>query len=514
MSITSFVFIIFCAASILVYWRLPQRYRIPWLFTISMVFILTWSWNLAGILLVVATVNFFLGRWLWIASSTPSPGINPGKSPATAKNSRRILLWLGIGFNVLALVALKYSDFYVTALTRLLGKMGVHTAAGGLLLLVPIGLSFIAVQMISYLVDVHNRILKPEAHWLDFALYVVYFPKMLSGPVERARTILPMFKQPKAPDAQAAERNFWLIVIGVVRKIVLADSLLSIIPAAIFQHPETFAGQDLIVYLLAYAFVIYNDFAGYTSIVRGVSGFFGIELTNNFKLPYFSRSISEFWERWHVSLSNWLRDYIFFPTSRALLKKIPKRDQIINLVVPPFATMLVSGMWHGIGWNFLVWGGLHGFYLFIERVSTLWSPRRLLNELPKWRQVLSALGIFVLVVLAWIPFRMELAIAWQYLVRILTPSDWIKPNFWLLRMYLIGKTQVNSWTEFNLPDIRVFILLIPALLLDWKQSQHKDETFFTKWPVWGKALFLAVLILVVVLLAFAETGTPFIYQGF
>ena len=409
---------------------------------------------------------------------------------------------------------LNIADFYVTALTRLLEKMGVHTGAGGLQLLVPIGLSFIAVQMISYLVDVHNRIFKPEAHWLDFALYVVYFPKMLSGPVERARTILPMFKQPKAPDAQAAERNFWLIVIGVVRKIVLADSLLSIIPAAIFQHPKTFAGQDLVVYLLAYAFVIYNDFAGYTSIVRGVSGFFGIELTNNFKLPYFSRSISEFWERWHVSLSNWLRDYIFFPTSRALLKKIPKRDQVVNLVVPPIATMLVSGMWHGIGWNFLVWGGLHGFYLIIERVSTLWSPRRLLNELPKWRQVLSALGIFVLVVLAWIPFRMELAVAWQYLVRVVTPSAWIKPNFWLLRMYLIGKVHVASWTDFNFPDIRVFILLIPALLLDWRQSHHKDETFFTKWPVWGKALFLAVLTLVVVLLSFAETGAPFIYQGF
>jgi alginate O-acetyltransferase complex protein AlgI len=514
MSITSFVFIIFCAVSILIYWRLPQHYRIPWLFAVSMVFVLTWSWSLAGILLVVATVNFFLGNWLGMAGSTPTSSNDPGKSPGTVKNSRRILLWLGIGFNVLALVALKYSDFYVPALTRLLEKMGVHTGAGGLLLLVPIGLSFIAVQMISYLVDVHNRIFKPETGWLDFALYVVYFPKMLSGPVERARTILPMFKVPKAPDAQAVERNFWLIVIGVVRKIVLADSLLSIIPAAIFQHPASFASQDLVVYLLAYAFVIYNDFAGYTSIVRGVSGFFGIELTNNFKLPYFSRSISEFWERWHISLSNWLRDYIFFPTSRTLLKKIPKRDQIVNLVVPPFATMLVSGLWHGIGWNFLVWGGLHGFYLFVERVSTLWSPRRLLNELPKWRQVLSALGIFVLVVLAWIPFRMELAIAWQYLVRMLTLSDWIKPNFWLLRMYLIGKTHVNSWTEFNLPDIRVFILLIPALLLDWKQSQHKDETFFTKWPGWGKALFLAVLILVVVLLAFAETGTPFIYQGF
>ena len=323
-----------------------------------------------------------------------------------------------------------------------------------------------------------------------------------------------MFKQPKALDAQIVERNFWLIVVGLVRKMVLADTLLSIIPAAIFLHPGTYHGQDLVLYLLAYAFVIYNDFAGYTSIVRGISGFFGIELTSNFKLPYFSRSISEFWERWHISLSNWLRDYIFFPTSRALLKRIPKRDHVANLVIPPIVTMLVSGMWHGLSWNFLLWGGLHGLYLLIERLSTLWSPRRLLDEYPKWRQVLSALGVFVLVVLAWIPFRMDLVTAWHYLSRMFTLSAWIKPDFWLLRMYLIGKVKVNSWTEFNFPDIRVFIMLIPALLLDWKQFRHKDETFFTRWPVWVKALFLAVLPIVLLLLSLAEAGAPFVYQGF
>ncbi len=497
MTITSLVFAVFCAVSILIYWGLPQRHRPLWLFIVSMIFILTWSWNLAGILLVVATVNFHLGKWLGVA-----------------KDRRRVLLWIGIGFNILALVALKYSGFYVVALTNLLEKMGVNTGAGGLLLLVPIGLSFIAVQMISYLVDINNRIFKPEPHWLDFALYVAYFPKMLSGPVERARTILPMFKQPKALDAQSKEHNFWLIIVGLFRKIVLADTLSSIIPAAIFLHPGAYAGQDLVLYLLAYAFVIYNDFAGYTSMVRGISGFFGIELTNNFKLPYFSRSISEFWERWHVSLSNWLRDYIFFPTSRALLKKNPKRDHVTNLVIPPMITMLVSGMWHGIGWNFLLWGGLHGFYLFVERLSTLWSPRRLLDELPKWRQVLSAVGIFVLVVLTWIPFHMELTTAWQFLVRMLTPSAWIKPDFWLLRMSLTGKVHVNSWTEFKLPDIRVFLMLIPALLLDWKQFRHKNETFFTSWPVWAKALFLAVLALVLFLLSLAEAGAPFVYQGF
>jgi len=305
-----------------------------------------------------------------------------------------------------------------------------------------------------------------------------------------------------------------LIVVGVFRKIVLADTLSSIIPAAIFLHPGAYAGQDLALYLLAYAFVIYNDFAGYTSMVRGLSGFFGIQLTNNFKLPYFSRSISEFWERWHVSLSNWLRDYIFFPTSRALLKKIPKRDAVANLVVPPVVTMLVSGMWHGIGWNFLVWGGLHGLYLLVERVSTLWSPRRILDELPKLRQLLSALGVFVLVVLTWIPFHMELATAWQFLVRMLSPYTWIKPDAWLFWRYLAGEAKVNSWQDFKFPDIRVFIMLIPALLLDWKQFRHKDETFFTSWPVWEQALFLAILTLVLVLLSFVDTHAPFIYVGF
>jgi alginate O-acetyltransferase complex protein AlgI len=497
MSITSLVFVLFCAASILIYWRLPQRQRILWLFTVSMMFIISWSWNLAGILLVVATVNFNLGKWL-----------------GAAKDRQRALLWIGIGFNVLALVALKYSGFYVSALTTLLQKMGVHTGAGGLLLLVPIGLSFITVQMISYLVDIHHRMLKPETGWLNFALYVVYFPKMLSGPIERARTILPVFKQPKAPDAQAAERNFWLIIVGVVRKVVLADSLSSIIPAAIFLHPETFAGQDLVLYLLAYAFVIYNDFAGYTSIVRGISGFFGIELTSNFKLPYFSRNISEFWERWHISLSNWLRDTIFFPTSRALLKKIPRREAVVNLVVPPMVTMLVSGMWHGLGWNFLLWGGLHGFYLIVERLSTLRSPRRLLDELPKWRQVLSALGVFGLVVLAWIPFRMDLVTGWHYLSHMPTALIWIKEFFWFIREKLTGTVAWNNWFGFSFLDGRVFLLLIPALLLDWQQHRLKDETFITRWPTWVKALFLAVLMLVLFLLSFAETGAPFVYQGF
>jgi alginate O-acetyltransferase complex protein AlgI len=497
MNITSLAFAVFCVVTVLIYWRLPARFRPVWLFAVSIVFLLTWSWELTGILLTVATVNFYLGGWL-----------------AVAENRRRVLLWVGIGFNVLVLVALKYSGFYVSALTRLLEQMGVHTGAGGLQLLVPVGLSFATVQMISYQVDIHNRILKAEPRWLDFALYAVYFPKVLSGPVERARILMPVFKQPKPLDAASAGRSFWLIVIGLARKVVLADILAAMIPPKIFLQPAAYPGQDLAIYLLAYAFVIYNDFAGYTSIVRGVSGFFGIDLTSNFKLPYFSRNFTEFWNRWHISLSNWLRDYIFFPTSRALLKRIPEREHIVNLVLPPIVTMLVSGMWHGLGWNFLVWGGLHGCYLFIERILMLRSPRRLPDEWSKGRQILSAIFIFGVVVLTWIPFRMDILTAWHFLTRLFTPTAWIKPQLWLIRSSLQGKVAVSNWADFGIPDIRVFVIFVPALLLDWQQSRRKDETFFTSWPVWASALFLAVLALVLVLLSFAETGAPFVYQGF
>jgi len=497
MSITSLTFVVFCFVAILAYRFLPSHYRTGWLFAVSIGFLFTWAWDLAAILLVVATVNFYMGRWLEAAASR-----------------RRFLLWTGIGFNILVLVALKYSGFYVSALTSLLEHMGVQTGEGGLKLLLPVGLSFITLQMISYLVDIYHKILKPEPRWLDFALYVVYFPKLLSGPVERARTLLPKFKQPSPLDASAVEQNVWLIAVGLLRKLILADTLLNIIPAGIFLRPESYAGQDLALYLLAYAFVIYNDFAGYTSIVRGVSGFFGIELTNNFKLPYFARSFTEFWDRWHVSLSHWLRDYIYFPVSRTLAKKDPNREHFVHLIVPPILTMLVSGMWHGLGWNYLVWGGLHGLYLFFERITTRRGPRRLPDEWPKWRQVLSALVVFGLVVLALIPFRMDLVTAWHYLSRMFTPSAWAKPDLWLLRRYLAGNAPIDNWADFKLPDVRVLLALIPALWLDWNQHRYKSETFFMNWPAWTKGLFLAVVVLALLLLSFADIGAPFIYQGF
>jgi D-alanyl-lipoteichoic acid acyltransferase DltB (MBOAT superfamily) len=497
MTITSLLFAAFCLVSLVIYWKLPDRFRGHWLFAVSIAFLLTWSWQLLGIFVVIGTVNFFLGKML-----------------AKAHNNKRSLLWIGIGFNVFILVALKYSDFYLQGLFRLVERMGFRIDAGGLNLLVPIGLSFVIVQMISYLADIYKGILAPESRWLNFVLFVIYFPKLLSGPVERARKILPVFKNPACLNSASAERFFWLIIIGLVKKVIFADSLAALIPSEIFLQPDAFPGQDLVVYLLAYAFAIYNDFAGYSNIACGISGLFGIELTGNFKLPYFSRNFTEFWERWHVSFSNWLRDYIYFPVSRALVKRNPNREEWVNIVLPPFVTMFVSSMWHGIGWNFLVWGGLHGTYLVVERVIKIRSPKNLPGEWSKWRQWLSTLSVFAMVVIAWLPFRMDLRTAWQYLLRLPGIFEWTRVFLWFLRQKFIGKLAWNNWYAFQFLNMRVLVLILLAIVLDWVQLRTKDETFITTWPLWAQALFLAVFAIVLVLLSLASNTIPFIYQGF
>jgi D-alanyl-lipoteichoic acid acyltransferase DltB (MBOAT superfamily) len=497
MTITSLVFAVFCALTILIYWRFPQHYRSLWLFIVSTVFIITWSWELAAILLVIATVNFYLGGWL-----------------GAAKDKRRVLLWIGIVFNILVLVALKYSGFYVAALAHLLNRTGIRTGAGGLQFLVPIGLSFITVQMISYLIDIFKNQLVAEKRWLEFNTYVLYFPKFLSGPIERAKTFIPKLDRPVTLTKDQIVNAIALILIGMVRKIIFADALNALIPADAFVHPLNYSATVLFTWLLAYAFAIYNDFAGYSSMVRGISSLFGIELANNFNIPYLSRNFSEFWNRWHISLSNWLRDYIFFPISRALRVKATNRYRIFNIIVPPIVTMLVSGLWHGASWNLLLWGGMHGIYLVLERISKLGRFNVPPDEQPRYRQVIGTIIVFLFVILAWIPFRMDLITAKRYFAGLILPSHWAAPDWLWLHEVLVGHLSLINIYVFNIPDPRIILVLIPAVLLDLAQNRRKDELVFLKWPDWIQVVLYVIIIFGVLMMAFSDTTIPFIYQGF
>jgi alginate O-acetyltransferase complex protein AlgI len=494
MEIASLTFAGFVVLVFIVYHLLPQRPQNYWLLAASLAFYCTFAWQFAVALLVLTVLNYFMGKGL-------------------ANGERRGLLYVGIVLNAAALLVFKYADFYLPGLTRQLDKLGVETGAGGLKILLPVGLSFYVVQAIAYLIDVYRKRTAPEEDFVDFTLFFVYFPKLVSGPIERAREFLPKLKQPRRVDNDLLTRSLSLIVLGMARKIVFADTLTALIPEDAFTEPLNYPGQFLLAWLLTFAFALYNDFAGYTNIVRGVSGLLGIEISTNFMRPYFARDFTEFWKRWHISLSEWLRDYIFFPTTRALLKLIPNRQNAINLIVPPMVTMLVSGMWHGVSWHMLVWGGLHGLYQVVERVVTLGRPVVPPAERPWWRQGLGMSIVFALAVVAWVPFKMELGVAFDYIKGIVTPSHWVDPAFTLAWRDLFTKKRFWLWPEHGLPDPRPFFVLLPALWLDFMQ-ERRGEMFFLKWKQWGQVALLAMALLVILASSGADNQVPFVYQGF
>lgn len=494
MSITSPLFFVCVGLFVLVYWKLPAVLRIPWLLLGSIAFLATWSWPFILVLLAAIGVNYGLGLQI-------------GQTP------RRWLLWLGILFNLVILFVFKYSGFYAPALTAFLARLGIETGAGAIGLLMPVGLSFLTVQFIAYLVDVHHGRTPAERNFLVFALYGYYFPKILSGPIERPGDFFGRLRTAAPPSASRRTRSLTLILVGLARKVLLADSLTALLPADLFTRPALYPGPSLTVWLLAYAFALYNDFAGYTSLVRGLSGLLGIELSLNFRVPYFSRNFSEFWTRWHISLSNWLRDYIFFPTSRLLLKRFPRRSHPVHILVPPLLTMLVSGLWHGLSWNMLFWGGLHGLYLILERIASL-RGHNAPAEWPRGRQVLAALGVFVCVSFAWLPFRMEIGAAGQYLQALFSPVNWPLADYkiYLARFLAANRYSPETWMPWIFPLLQTTVFLIPALALDW--IQYRDELAFLKWRPWLQGMSLAFLALALLLLSLTEAGAPFVYQGF
>ncbi len=473
MEIATLRFAGFVVLVLLVYYLLSHPLQNAWLLLASYVFYITWAWQFALILLVLTLGNYLLAQQL------------------RREDRRRMgLLWMGIAGNLLALAFFKYASFWLPELLSLLNRLGVSSQAGGMQILLPVGLSFYVLGVISYLLDVSRGQMPASRSLVDFALYMAYFPKLLAGPIERARSFIPQMARPRIVDNQTLARGAALVVMGMARKVVIADTLAVMFPAAIFTNPQKYSAISLAVWLLAYAFSLYNDFAGYTDIVRGVSLFFGIELTQNFKSPYFSRSFMEFWNRWHISLSHWLRDYIYYPTARGIIRRIPKAGHLLNLAAPPLITMLASGLWHQASWNLLLWGGLHGLYLAIERGLSLSKPVVPPDQQPRWKQGFSMLLVFSITVLTWVPFRMQLPVAlayWQHLF---------------------------TWTDFIIPDKRLILVLALAMIVEVLLYLSQGEVKMLGWPRLAQATLLAVAILAIFMATRADTGAPFIYQGF
>ncbi len=292
-----------------------------------------------------------------------------------------------------------------------------------LTLLIPVGFSFYCLQAIGYLIDIYRERIKPEDDFLDFALYMAFFPKLIAGPIERANSFLPQLKTNRVVDNQKIDSGLTQIIIGLFRKIVIAGLLIYIIPGnfvsapisntrpslgllafPFFNYVEQLPYYDRLFGIIGYVVYLYNDFAGYSSIVRGISTLMGISITNNFRQPFLANTFMDFWSRWHISLSSWLRDYIYFPFTRALLKSKFTDALIINIGLPLIVTLLISGLWHGFLPTMILWGLIQGILLTSEHlIYKKWPSLNPAKKTKSERFFFSSL-IFCLTVFSFVPF--------------------------------------------------------------------------------------------------------------
>ena len=414
MPFNSLDFAIFFLIFYLPYLALLKVHRLQnlWLLAASYVFYAFWDWRFLVVLLAMTAVTYLLG--LAIGAQ--------GALSSTKSRLRRLLLPAGLLFNLGVLVIFKYADFFSAGLLRFFNRLDLPFDTLLADIILPVGLSFYALQASSYLLDVSARRIPPSRDLLEFSLFVSFFPQLLAGPIERAGRMLPQFHAPRQLTPASVSAGIYLLFSGFFKKLVIADNL-GLIIAPVFDNITAYSGIDLLLAVLAFTFQLYADFSAYSDIARGLARLLGFELMVNFRLPYFSTSPSDFWARWHISLSEWLRDYIFFPLRRLLLRWKGQAGKLAALLVPPILTMLVSGLWHGTGWNFLLWGFYHGLLLVLfqllvkerPQLSSVQSPPgqgaglgRLWSWIrPRFSTTVCVSITFLLVSFGWLIFRVE-----------------------------------------------------------------------------------------------------------
>ena len=363
------------------HWVLPNRFRTPLLLAASYVFYGAWDWRFLGLLLISTVVDYSVGLRLEASDD---------------ERRRKLLLLTSVAVNLTILGFFKYADFFIDSAQELLESVGLEGGDAGLRFILPVGISFYTFQTMSYTFDVYRRRMPACHEPITFAVFVAFFPQLVAGPIERARHLLPQLGAVRAPpDGDRVRSALALIVLGLVKKVVLADQVAPYVND-VFDDPGQVGSLALVVGVVGFALQIYGDFSAYTDIARGSARLLSVDLIHNFRQPYLAPDITDFWRRWHISLSNWLRDYLYIPLGG---NRGGRLRTYRNLMI----TMLLGGLWHGAGWTFVIWGGLHGLYLAAHRA---WRPDAGGGTPRSWvTGVASTLGTFSLVCFAWVFFR-------------------------------------------------------------------------------------------------------------
>jgi alginate O-acetyltransferase complex protein AlgI len=388
MTFNSIAFALFLPTVFLIHWLLPRKplFQNSLLLLASYVFYAYWDYRLLALLLVNSLLNFLIGLGLKVEGRAPG---------------RRLLLGASILVNLGTLFFFKYLGFFVASFGELFHLPGLRAGWAVSHVILPLGISYYTLQMLGYTIDVYRGQFPAERNLLSFLLFAAFFPKLVAGPIERAANLLPQLHQTRTFQTARAKDGVRQMLWGFFKKLVIADNLAAPVDD-IFKNYLGLDGATLFVGAFLFAVEIYCDFSGYSDIAVGAARLFGVELTQNFAYPYFSRDIAEFWRRWHVSLSTWFRDYVFFPLGSV------RRGTLVS-IRNVLVTFTLSGLWHGADWTFIVWGLLHGLY-FVPPLTR--RKRRPTNAagvrehvLPTLTELRQMTATFLLVMLAWVFFR-------------------------------------------------------------------------------------------------------------
>ena len=379
------------------------RLRDAILLCASYFFYMVWSIPFASLLVISTVIDFTASRRI---------------AATTDKRARNGWLLLSLAGNLGLLVFFKYTNFLLSAGADVAGVLGLQVAAPAFDIVLPLGISFYTFQTMSYTIDVWRGNLAPTSSLLRFALYVSFFPQLVAGPIVRAADFLPQLERGPERTTARTREGLLLVLVGLVKKMVLADNIAPLVDT-IYGQPSAYSGDMLLLATYGFAFQIYLDFSGYTDIARGVAKLLGFEFLKNFDKPYFSQSITEFWRRWHMSLSSWLRDYLYIGLGG---NRGGKWKTYRNL----FLTMLLGGIWHGANWTFIVWGVFHGSLLMLERVFPPGTVIRGESALARGARMVVT---FHLVCVSWVFFRAaSVTEAWAVLRGILAGPWTLSPE--------------------------------------------------------------------------------------
>ncbi|MFW6059550.1 MAG: MBOAT family O-acyltransferase [Phycisphaeraceae bacterium] len=472
MSFTSFVFVAFFLLVYGGYWLLHRRYRAQnaLLLVASYVFYGWWDWRFCSLLLISTVVDYQVGRWMVRTDDA---------------RRRKLLVALSCTVNLSILGFFKYFNFFAESAVTALNAVGLTADPVTLNVVLPVGISFYTFQTMSYTIDLYRGKIEPVRDLLDFGLYVSFFPQLVAGPIERASHLLPQLSKPRRVHAEEVNAGLFLILWGYFKKLVIADNVAMIVNEVYATHTEQ-SGFSLVLGTVAFAFQIYCDFSAYSDIARGAAKLLGIDLMVNFRLPYFATSPSDFWQRWHISLSTWLRDYLYIPLGG---NRHGRASTLCNLMT----TMLLGGLWHGAAWTFVAWGAFHGLILIIYRMID--------GDRPAPRAVgftgTTVVGVrmaimFVLTLIGWVLFRAEsLDQAWY----IITHASF----------------EFGEPTRAQMYDLLFFIT--PLVLIQIAQQRSGDLLIPTKLPFVPRVLLYAWLLVWISIFGVRES-IEFIYFQF